>query len=529
MTRNKYIFLIILSFCFSLEVLGQVNLQQGLVAYYPFNGNANDESGNRNHGTVYGATLTADRFGNAECAYYFDGENDYIEISDNASLRPQYLSISAWAYTESSKGTLLGKSVYSNAANEQYALGADHFYFNIKRNSACQPGYGWNWVGNSGYSLYNWYHVIGTYDGFMMKIFVNGLLVATNTNTQGPIDGCEGGNLRIGKWWASDPLIFKGKLDDIRIYNRALNQDEVTALYDEGLYSGEITITQVSQHSDGSGIVDVLFDLSGIANLYSISLEASFDGGATYSPIPGSFLSGDIGPIGPGNSKHIGWDGVGSFPNFYSTQAKIKIIATKVGIGQPCPGIPTFIDSRDGKVYNTVQIGNQCWMKENLNYETGNSWCYENNPANCNIYGKLYDWNSAMSACPSGWHLPSDAEWTVLTDYVSSQTAYRCNSNVINIAKSLAAITNWNTSTNTCAIGNNLSANNATGFSGLPGGCRNSDGSFRYLSGTSLWWSSSHDYALLAKEWRLEGDYADVSNYWDGKFNGYSVRCIKDN
>jgi uncharacterized protein (TIGR02145 family) len=95
-----------------------------------------------------------------------------------------------------------------------------------------------------------------------------------------------------------------------------------------------------------------------------------------------------------------------------------------------------FTDSRDGQVYKWVKIGNQVWMAENLNYETPNSWWYDNNSANGDIYGRLYTWAAAMNGesssnsvpsgvqgvCPDGWHLPSDAEWTVLTDYLGGES-----------------------------------------------------------------------------------------------------------
>jgi uncharacterized protein (TIGR02145 family) len=186
-----------------------------------------------------------------------------------------------------------------------------------------------------------------------------------------------------------------------------------------------------------------------------------------------------------------------------------------------------FTDPRDGQTYNTVQIGDQCWMAQNLNYQTGE--CYDYNTANCNNYGRLYTWQAALTACPPGWHLPTDAEWTALTTYVSSQPEYLCNSNTSYIAKALAATTNWNTSSSTCAVGNNLSANNATGFTALPGGYRSTGGSFYDVSYYGHWWSSSQRGASDAWLRRLYCNYADVLRYYLSKSYGFSVRCLKDN
>jgi uncharacterized protein (TIGR02145 family) len=165
------------------------------------------------------------------------------------------------------------------------------------------------------------------------------------------------------------------------------------------------------------------------------------------------------------------------------------------------------------------------------NNTTGAYAWYNNDIAYKNTYGALYNWYAVTNTnnlCPTGWHLPTDAEWTTLTTYVSSQTTYLCNSNSAYIAKSLAATTNWTTYTGTCTIGNNLAANNATGFTALPGGNRGTDGSFYDLGGNGFWWSSSEGSASSA--WLRSMFYGGASvtrvNY--SKSNGFSVRCLKD-
>jgi len=100
----------------------------------------------------------------------------------------------------------------------------------------------------------------------------------------------------------------------------------------------------------------------------------------------------------------------------------------------------TFIDKRDGKKYKTVKIDNQTWMAENLNNETPNRKCYDNDPSNCAKYGRLYTWDEAMVACPSGWRLPSDDDWTELRTVVEGGGG---NINAGKILKSFEEADDW--------------------------------------------------------------------------------------
>ena len=207
------------------------NLQQGLVGYWPFCGNANDESGNGNDGVVNGATLTEDRFGNAGAAYGFDGVDDFIEVQDNALLRPEIISLSCWVnQLASDTMQLIYKGDPANADNEMYAINS-RYSFGFKSNSNCIPGVGWQiCYSQNDNSLSNWKHLVGTFDGNTLKLYVNNNLVQTESYS-GVIDNCALGSLLFGKSWDEEPYFLNGALDDIGIWNRALTPEEVQELY----------------------------------------------------------------------------------------------------------------------------------------------------------------------------------------------------------------------------------------------------------------------------------------------------------
>ena len=178
----------------------------------------------------------------------------------------------------------------------------------------------------------------------------------------------------------------------------------------------------------------------------------------------------------------------------------------------------SLVDSHDGQVYKTVVIGSQTWMAQNLNYVTSSSYCYDNEPSNCTKYGRLYTWIAAVSACPSGWHMPSKEEWEALFTAVDGQSM---------AGLMLKASIGWNDSSN---------GMDAYSFSALPAGYRDYyTGDFELAGDNTHFWSATQydeDNAycmeLLSDDYRinLNGNRAEL--YEDNKGNGFSIRCLKD-
>ncbi len=232
-------------------------------------------------------------------------------------------------------------------------------------------------------------------------------------------------------------------------------------------------------------------------------------------------------------------------------------------------GVSTVTDY-DGNIYTTVQIGNQCWMKENLrttHYANGDSiglWGSENNfgphreyPRNITqfvfTYGYLYNWLAVMhdagssnsnpsgvqGICPNGWHVPSEAEWTQLTNFVAGQTQYTCDGGGTDIAKALSSTGYWHSNENTCAVGNDPSANNKTGFSAIPTGTYyfSSDYGarygyyYQYFGKVAGFWSAT-EYAGNSNQVYLHlfsYDSSKVSDNYIGNVHSLgSVRCLRD-
>ena len=195
---------------------------------------------------------------------------------------------------------------------------------------------------------------------------------------------------------------------------------------------------------------------------------------------------------------------------------------------QPCLRIPAL--KYEGKIYNTVLIGTQCWLKVNLdvgrqikdssiqlNNGIIEKYCYQDDSANCSIYGGLYQWNEAMQydtlekprgICPVGWHIPSKAEFDSLSKFVHGN------------GNSLKSVQQGK---------NSIVGTNTSGFSALLSGYRYTNGLFYRIKRSACFWSSSKFNFELSDNMNMNDDIKDINQNNYKSINGFSVRCLLDN
>ncbi len=168
-------------------------------------------------------------------------------------------------------------------------------------------------------------------------------------------------------------------------------------------------------------------------------------------------------------------------------------------------------DERDGNIYKTVQIGNQVWMSENLNYKTKKSWCYNDDSLNCVKYGRLYSQKAAASSCPNGWHLPSDDEWQELEQHLGMSTEESKKYNA------------WR-GTNQ---GEQLLADSTLGFNILLAGYRNPPANNMLQGMQAFFWTSTVNNTLAYMRQFYEQQTKIYRRVRPVNW-AFSVRCIKD-
>jgi len=270
------------------------------------------------------------------------------------------------------------------------------------------------------------------------------------------------------------------------------------------------------------------------ATYYTITFNAN--GGSVYTTSATTNASGYLSslpaPTRDGYSFD-GWFTTATGGTAVSTSSKFTVNTTIYAHWTEAPA-SGWVDggtlNYKGQYYRTVKIGGKRWMAENLNLDTANgtgSWCYGNDNANCAKYGRLYNWNTAMAVCPSGWHLSSRDDWDQLAESVGGTKASYIEilHDWLNAGKKLKSTSGWS---GWSGAGNGT---DDYGFSALPGGYYNGNG-FYHVGEDGYWWTATD-----------RGEYADDNaygrgmsygydgvgeNFYNDKGNGYSVRCVSD-
>lgn len=229
-----------------------VNLKSGLLAHYKFDGNVGDSSGNNNHGTIFGnLSFTTDKAGTANSAANFDGVDDYVIANEAGNLSPAAITISAYyntsstdiqnllckrkSYNAAGEGSNVGLSWSVNARSGVFS-GFNNAQFGVTANTGttCEQSVGIN-ESDVVYSLQTiepntWYHIVCIFENGNQRIYINGKIRQATMRPFSNLKQCAGGQLVIGAFIQGFPAFFKGKMDDVRIYSRALNEEEIKEL-----------------------------------------------------------------------------------------------------------------------------------------------------------------------------------------------------------------------------------------------------------------------------------------------------------
>ena len=493
----------------------------GLVAYYPFNGNANDESGNGNHGAVTEAVLTSDRNGKPYSAYSFSNNYEVInlpEISNDAGKIDTSFSVNIWFKpVEFSQGVLVHSSwdmnvnqrtwVYSRI-NLEPSIGIKIYHRNSSFNS--EPMF----TNIDTDFINNWHNITYVIDGQenLTKFYLNGSLVDDLS-----IDFPQESFYKEGRVWqignvipadSGNPHVFKGTIDEVAFWNRALTEQEIQNLYTSS--SGDILLNGVvsAENNQIKNVADPTHGKDAVTKDYLLE--------------------------------------------------KISSLQDQIDALQSTSGSGTVTD-QDGNSYPYLTYGDQVWTVKNAemvtyrdgtpipqvtdatewaNLTTG-AWCYyDNDPSK----GKLYNWYAVAGIhdndentpnkelAPEGWHVPTDAEWTELENYlIANGYNYDGTTTDNKIAKSLASTSGWNSSTIEGAAGNNQNLNNSSGFNAFPDGYRYHHGQFHGSPGKDVtFWTSSEKDNDEAHHRYIDNNNIDLDKNDPLKNHGFYLRLIRD-
>jgi hypothetical protein len=220
------------------------HIKDSLWAYYPIKGSAADSSGhNHSLNLMNGASLIYDQWGNDNEAINFDGSSNYGIIPDGANFPSSDFSVSFFLMPRENRGFFFGKQDYNTAKAASFNVGIDNvsigptsrFSITSNQSQVCSqvPVSGLVILNNRNFNTFAWYHLVITFSSGAMKYYVNGVLVNSQTISISQINSCPNGQFILGDWWTGGHVYFNGKMDELRIYNRAISAEEVKYLFDK--------------------------------------------------------------------------------------------------------------------------------------------------------------------------------------------------------------------------------------------------------------------------------------------------------
>ena len=499
---------------------------EGLVAWYPFNGNASDESGNEQDGEIVGAQLTVDRFGLSESAYSFD--HTRIEI-ENSATNDQFKTISFWFMSSSLAGNQVAfkQNIYVGHGYERVSCAIQWNGTHFAGKEVCNAG--WEYV-NVGGEVNDgiWHHYVGILDSTQKRLYIDGTFL--DESEFNPENMCSGGDLIIGQEWDGVPYDFIGDLDDFGFWDRALTEEEIQALYNAPALVPGCTESIACNFNEEANIEDD-------SCVYPLFGEDCETGGAACGE--GTIWDSSL-------QSCVGFDECPSDLNDDGIVGINDLLSLLSDFGMECP--PEMAEWTCGDLMNyhgydyaTVQIGEQCWFAENLrtaHYTTGDAlaqfvpdsiWIesiepivsyYNESIADCDGLfldnnecsipviedcGLLYNGfalSSPIGLCPSGWHVAEKPEFDLVLTFLLEH--------------------GWDG-----AIGQGLFSQEV-GFNAQKGGYRLHNGDFLHKDEYAYLWTNS---VGPGGRWLIKFNETTEEMLWlDYSLprHGLSVRCLKD-
>ncbi len=517
----RYLFVFFL-FVISLNTFGQVPIDfptEGLVGWWNFDGQYQDQNGSGMMFQTNGSTsLGEDRFGQTDAAVQFFGDGSAVATNDGSVQQYGELSLSYWVKMQSVDAAVVAlgasngvswTSWFGSVCGIYYASGCGDSFDAFAEGAL---------LSESGSFEEEWHHVVMTSQGIgeQFSVYVDGELFGSAISATG--GSCYTTAIHLGVEIWSAPEYMTGFIDDLGIWNRQLASEEVAQLYDLSSTSGCTDETACNFNPDAT----------------------EDDGSCDYTCCPGPGCCGvgmnwnsEIGECEITNPTDSNLDGCTDLNDLLNLLGAYGICTS---------ALPDFVTCGDlieheGYSYSTVQIGDQCWFAENCRYlpvVSPSSYSSTTDPdyyvygyegidvvaaqatTNYETYGVLYNWPAVMDEgiCPSGWHVPTDGEFTELVDFLGGES-------VAGGKMKEAGDDHWDLP--------NTGATNSSGFNGLPGGSRYAGG-FITNGDKGYWWSASVTSPGSSGSLRRRLDSYSGNISWGSltRNYGFSARCIKD-